>query len=391
MENLKKTNSIGSGKLNVSNLKKLKVALVDDFLTVDGGAQKVLRAMHEIWPDAPVYTTTYFPDKFHPKLEGWDIRQSFVSKFPFRETFENQYKLFYQLAMEQFKFDGYDLVISSTYAGYAKGIIVPESTLHLSYIHTVPRYLWKLPTQRHEKLNPIYKNIILPPLEHFWRIWDRQTADRPDYLISNSNLVQSRVKKFYRRDSFVIYPPVEVDDLAKVSNSKEDYFVYFGRLESYKKVHWAIKACIRARSKLKIIGDGTYLSELESLVTKMKGQKYVQFLGRTSDKVRNDVVSKAKAFIFPCPTEDFGIVPVESMALGTPVIAFKSGGVMETVENGKTGILTSDISVNGLVEAIEKFDADKFRPEICRKVALSFSKESFTNCLLNFVGSVYGK
>ncbi|MEA3357700.1 MAG: glycosyltransferase, partial [Patescibacteria group bacterium] len=260
-------------------VKKLKVAIVDDFLTVDGGAQRVLRVMHEIWPQAPVYTVTYFPEAFQPPLENWDIRTSFVNRLPFRKLFENQYKLFYHIAIEQFDLSEYDIVVSQTYAGYAKGVVVPSDVKHLCYVHNVPRYLWGLPSSRHGRLGFLYKKVILPPLEHYWRIWDRQTAERPDKLVANSQNVVGRVKKFYRRDADVLYPPVDVEYLLKVPASKlSDYFVYFGRLEEYKRVDMAIKACINANEKLKIIGTGSYMDELKSLVKESSAEDSIEFL-----------------------------------------------------------------------------------------------------------------
>lgn len=375
--------------MNSEQVKKLKVAIVDDFLTLDGGAQKVLRTFHEIWPDAPVYTTVYFPDAFNPPLKGWDIRTSFIQKLPFKRLLNQQYKLFYQIAMELFNFDGYDLVLSSTYAGYAKGVIVPPETLHVSYVHNVPRFLWGLSTSLHHRLGFIYRKIIMPPLHHFWRIWDRQSAERPDFLVSNSDVTAGRVKKFYRRDSDVIRPPVEVEKMLKEKSDSKDYFVYFGRIEDYKRIDLAIKACASLKASLKIIGDGSSMEELKSLVAELKAEKYVEFLGRVSDKERNRVVAMAKASIFPCPDEEFGIVPVESMALGTPVIAFKSGGVVETVVDGVTGILIGEFSQESLNKALRSFDPNKFSVENCRDQAKKFSKEEFKKKLTNYIARCF--
>ncbi|MBN2100727.1 glycosyltransferase [Candidatus Dojkabacteria bacterium] len=366
-------------------IKDLRVALVHDFLTEDGGAERVLRVFHEIWPKAPVYTVTYFPESFEPRLDNWDIRTSFVAKLPFRKKLEHQYKLFYQFAVEQFKFDDYDLVISSTFSGYAKGVVVPTDCRHFSYIHNIPRFLWGLPTATHGRLGFLYKKVILPPLEHFWRIWDRQTADRPDKLICNSKVTQSRVKKFYKRDSAVIYPPVEVEKLLEISEPKQDYYVYFGRLEEYKRVDMAIKACSKAGKKLKIIGDGSYRKYLEKVADESGISSNIEFLGRVSDNERNKVVAAARAFIFPCPDEDFGIVPIESMALGTPVIAFNSGGVTESVVNNETGILIDEFSVDALSEVLKSFDLEKFDLEKVRERATNFSRDRFVKRILSYI------
>jgi len=369
-------------------VKDLKVALVHDFMTIDGGAEQVLRVFHEMWPSAPVYTVTYFPDSFDPPLKGWDIRTSFVARLPFRKALEHQYKLFYQVAVEQFSLQDYDLVISATFAGYAKGVIVSPESKHICYVHNVPRYLWGLPTATHGRLGFIYKKVILPPLEHWWRMWDRQTADRPDHLVANSKNVSERVNKFYRRDASVIYPPVNIDEFLEGRKDKEDSFVYFGRLEQYKNVDMAIRACAKAGAKLKIIGSGGYRAELEKIVRKLGVSDDISFLGRLPDAERNTVVAGAKAFVFPCPDEDFGIVVVESMAAGTPVIAFASGGVMETVLDGQTGILVKDFSVEALTDAVLNFDEGKFDIETCRNQAKLFSKDSFKKNVISFIAEV---
>lgn len=377
-------------------VKDLKVALVHDFMTIDGGAEQVLRVFHEMWPSAPVYTVTYFSDSFGSPLKGWDIRTSFVAKLPFRKILEHQYKLFYQIAVEQFSLQGYDLIVSSTFAGYAKGVITAPESKHICYVHNVPRYLWGLPTATHDRLGFVYKKMILPPLEHVWRMWDRQTADRPDYLVANSKNVAGRISKFYRRESSVIYPPVKINDFLECRKEKSeeelkengDYFVYFGRLEQYKNIDMAIKACAKAGARLKIVGSGSYRAELEKLVAGLGVASKIEFLGRLSDSELNIIVAGAKAFVFPCPDEDFGIVVVEAMAAGTPVVAFASGGVLETVIDGQTGILVDDFSVESLTEAISNFDEGKFKAEVCREQAKRFSKDAFKEKITSFIAEV---
>lgn len=373
-------------------VKDLKVALVHDFMTINGGAEQVLRVFHEMWPSAPVYTITYFPDSFDPPLKGWDIRTSFVAKLPFRKMLEHQYKLFYQIAIEQFSLQEYDLVLSATFAGYAKGVITSPESAHICYVHNVPRYLWGLPTATHDRLGFVYKKMILPPLEHWWRMWDRQTADRPDYLVANSKNVAERISKFYRRESSVIYPPVNIEEFLECRKEKRkeksDYFVYFGRLEQYKNIDMAIKACAKAGVRLKIVGSGNYRAELEKLAAELGVSSKIEFLGRLSDAERNTVVAGAKAFVFPCPDEDFGIVVVEAMAAGIPVIAFASGGVLETVLDGRTGILVKEFSVESLTEAVSNFDESNFDMEICRDQARQFSKDAFKENITSFISGV---
>jgi glycosyltransferase involved in cell wall biosynthesis len=382
--------SINPGKdKNSKKIEKgIKVAIVHDFLTTDGGAEKVLRAFHEIWPQAPVFTVTYSPEKFNPPLDGWDIRSSFVARLPFRKVFEDQYKLFYQLAAEKFDLHDFDLVISSTWAGYAKGVLVAPGSKHFCYVHTVPRFLWGFTTAKHGRLNFFWK-LIMPPLEHFWRIWDRQTVERPDEMIANSREVASRIRKFYRREAHVIYPPVETILYNKVTPESGKYFLYFGRLEAYKRVDIAIEACAKAGVQLKIVGTGSGEKELKKIAETYEGKAEVEFLGRVDDEGLVKLVGACKAVLVPCPDEDFGITPVEAMAAGKPVIAFDSGGVRESVVDGETGVLVKEFGVDQYAEAIRKFRAESFDPEKCRERAQLFSKQVFIENFSKFVRDHY--
>ncbi len=366
-------------------VKNLKVALVDDYLTVDGGAQRVLRVLHEIWPQAVVHAVTYFPEKFDPPLKDWDIRTSFVSKFPFSRRLEQQYKLFYPMAVETFDFTGYDLVFSMTSAGYAKAAIVPPDCISLCYINTVPRFLWGYRTSRHEQVGWLYKKIILPPLEHYWRIWDRQTAQRPDALMSNSENIAKRVQKAYRRESEVIYPPVEISKLLNQKSEKGDYFIYFGRLEKYKCVEMAIRACVNTSEKLRIVGSGSSENELKKVVKDLNADTLITFTGWVSDEKRNEEIAGAKAFIFPGPDEDFGIVLIEALAAGIPVIAFDSGGAGEIIEDGKTGILLKNFDQNVLNEVVKNFKSESISADACRERAKDFDVDIFKERIVKFV------
>jgi glycosyltransferase involved in cell wall biosynthesis len=257
-------------------------------------------------------------------------------------------------------------------------------------MHNVPRYLWGLRTALQKTLHPIYRNVIMPPLKHIWRIWDRQTSQRPDVLLANSHTVQKRIQKFYRRKSTVLYPPVKVKSFLAASreiNNKKDFFIYFGRLEKYKNVDMAIRACVKHKQKLKIIGVGSAKKNLEQLVQELEGEKYVEFLGWVEFQKLKEIVAQAKAFIFPCFDEDFGIVPVESMAAGTPVIGFNGGGITETVINGKTGILLEDFSQQSLDEAVANFDEQSFLKKRCQSRAKEFSTSQFNQNLMDIVGS----
>lgn len=361
----------------MKKISELKIALAHDFLTVDGGAEKVLWKLHELFPKAPVYTALYFPERLKKKFEELDIRESFVGKLPLKRLFMHQYKLFYHMGFEDFDFTEYDVVISSTYAGYSKGLITGPDTLHVSYVHNVPRYLWHLPTALHGTLHPIWEKIVLPPLEHYWRMWDRMSAQRPDHLICNSKVVKQRVKKYWGRDSEVVYPPVEIERFQDKPVRKGKYWIHFGRIEQYKNIDVAIKACVKNKQKLIIAGTGDYENELKRLVTELKGERYIEFTGWIEDSDLEDLISNSKGFVFPGMSEDFGIVLVEANAAGKPVIAFESLGSKDIIKDGETGILVKTFGVDQMAKALKRAWEMNFDPEKCRKNALRFGPEKF--------------
>lgn len=376
------------------NFEGIKVALVNDILSVDGGSQRVLRVLHDMFPEAPVYTSLYLPEKFHPPLDGWDIRMSAASRLPFSKGLEQQYKMLQPFAFELFDFSEYDLVISQTYAGFSKGIIVPPECTHVCYVETVPRFLWGYRTATHDRLPGIYKNFILPPIEHFWRIWDRQSAQRPDVLLANSQNTARRVKKHWRREAKVIYPPADVKKLLGMPGTKEkklDQFMYFGRLEKYKCVDMAIRACVAASKRLVVVGTGTYETELQALVKRLEAEKLISFTGWIERDKLDKVIAQSESFIFPGVDEDFGLVMVEALAAGTPVIAFNAGGSAEIVENGVSGVLVDEISQTALNAAVKNFNREVFDPEKCRERAKLFSEEMFRTKLLSFLMNLIKK
>ncbi len=362
---------------------KLKVALVHDYLQWHGGAEKVLEALHEIWPDAPVYTSVYNPDTMPDLYKSWDIRTSFMQKLPWWSKFLKHYSFLYPMAFEQFDFSEYDLVISSS-AGFAKGIITRPETTHIAYTHTPPRFQWGYATATREKLNGFYTNWILPPIDNYLRIWDQCAAKRVDYFVCNSREVQKRIKKIYRQDSTVINPPVEFERFADHESKKENYFVTIGRLERYKNFDLLIKAFnkLGLDYKLKIIGGGSDEAYLRSLA-----HSNIEFMGRASDDDLTKLLCNAKAFIYAAE-EDFGIVMAESLAAGTPIVAYGKAGALEIVEENKTGVFFKDLSEESIASAIHNFEKMEFDLEYCKKQAQRFSKERFKNEIKNFVSKL---
>jgi len=356
------------------NSKSLKIALVIDYFYWYGGAQKVEELILGLFPDADVYAGFK-----HPKYQGWlpkNVSYTIVQKFPFKRLFAPIYELFLPFAFERLNFSQYDVVISSTQC-FAKGIIVPPEVKHISYIHTPPRFLWGMESSRQSKSFFLIKPILLI-INHFLRIWDLNASTRPNILVTNSSEVQKRIAKFYKRNSIIVHPPVDtvaIDDKEYMINDRDDnLFVSVGRLVSYKKVDIAIEAFKKMPDKkLIIIGGGDEEKKLRRLAN---GYKNIKILGFIDGEEKFKWMKKAKAVIH-LPFEDFGIVPVEAMAMGTPVIGLSAGGTVETVINGKTGILIDEISVENVIDAVKKISKIKISEKDCRDRAANFGKEQF--------------
>lgn len=359
-----------------------KVALVHDYLREYGGAEKVLEALHQIFPQAPVYTAYYNPQALGShaaRFKGWDIRTSWLQKMPLANKLVSAFRIFAPTIFESFDLKEYDLVISSCNIYFAKAVITRPSALHLSYIHTPPRFLYGYTTSFNYKKH-WWTRLGGEIINHILRVYDFETSQRPDILIANSKNVASRIKKFYRREAVVIYPPVDVD--IKVKKVKGEYFLALNRLVRGKGTEVAVAACAKSNLPLKVAGSGPELENLKKLAN-----KNIEFLGEVSDLEREKLYAGAKALIVASEDEDFGITSVEAQASGTPVIASGAGGYLETIIPGKTGEFyqpgkmgnsyVDHSSVENLIQVLEKFDPEKYRAEDCIKNAQKFSKENF--------------
>jgi len=398
-------------------MKNLKVALAHDYLREYGGAERVLEALHEIFPDAPVFTAYVNLDAMGEngkRFKSWKIIPSWFQKFPFANQLLSPFRIFGPMMFESFDLSEYDLVISSSSATHlAKAVITKPETLHLSYIHTPPRFLYGYVTSFNYKKH-WWTRIGGEIINHFMRIYDFEVSQRPDILVANSKNIQARIKKFYRRDSVVVYPPVDVsvilnevknlsrmrgtsnklrDPSAKPQDDKK-YFLVLSRLVRGKGVEVVVEACGKLGLPLKVAGNGPELDNLKN-----KAGKNVEFLGWVSDEQRVKLLQNAKALIVASEDEDFGITSIEAQAAGTPVIAPASGGFLETVEDGppshkasagqgKTGLLYGGpglVDVDSLVRALGEFREDQFKAEDLRKNAQNFSKERFKKEMLELV------
>jgi len=354
----------------------MKVAIVHDYLIKLGGAERVLEVIHKMFPDAPVYTFIFDAEKTQHKYDKWDIRPSYLQKMPWSKKKIDFYRPLMPAAIEQFDFSGFDLVISNNHS-FAKGIITKPETVHVCYCHTPTRYLWHQVNIANNKLGWLTRKIA-PYVLNYLRVFDYLSAQRVDYFMANSKAVKDRIKKYYRRDSDILYPPVDISRF-NISKETEDYFLIVSRLEPHKSVDLAISAFNDLGIPLKIIGAGSEYENLKSMA-----KKNIEFLGEISDEEVERYISKCKAFIFP-QEEDFGITALEAQACGRPVVAFRKGGALETVVDGKTGVFFDEQTAPCLAEAIRNFDNIKFDVQEIRNQAEKFSEENFMKNLSNLI------
>ncbi len=418
-----------------------KIALVHDYIKEYGGAERVLETLHEMYPDAPVFTLVYAPQFLGPhkaRFANWDIRSSFLQNVPFSYKFISLYRLIAPLVFKTFNFSGFDVVIVSATGAYCPNVIrtkrdsgqvlqqVQDSernrtarmTKHICYCHTPPRYLYGYATAREKSQNVVIQ-ALTAIMVHILRIVDYYSSKNVDVFIANSENVKKRIEKFYRKDAIVVYPPVDVPRFEKkdsstslrfAQNDTREYFLAGGRLARPKHIDLIVKACTELGVELKVFGKSFagYGEELENIVdssyrhsgkrenranpeslrdpgqTRMT-RSSIEFLGEVSDEEKLQLMKGAKAFIFAAEDEDFGIVPVEAMGQGIPVIAYRSGGVLETVVDGKTGVFFDELTVESLKSALKKFEKMQISKEACYNQAKKFGKEEFVKKINNII------
>lgn len=359
---------------------EMKVAIVHDWLAIYGGAESIIRILHELFPDAPIYTTVYYRENMPEDFKEMDIRPSFIQKLPFGKKKYTSYLPLMPYAFEQFDMTGYDLVISSSTC-CSKGVITGPDTLHICYCNTPMRYAWEFYHEYVGKKNKLAKFFIGWMMKGI-RQWDRLSADRVDVFIANSKNVARRIRKHYRRESHVIYPPVRTDMFQK-SDEDKGFYLAVSRLVPYKRIDLVVEAFTELGLPLKVIGAG---SEFDTIAA--KAGPNVEMLGHLDDQQVLAHMQSCKAFLFP-GEEDFGITPIEAQACGKPVIAFGKGGALETVVKDKTGVFFYEQTKEGVMEAVKQFEQMTFDPtEICEH-ARSFSEERFKNQLRTFILEEY--
>lgn len=360
---------------------QLKVAIIHDWLTNQGGAERVVMALHRAYPNAPIYTSVYNPDAV-PQFKDADVRTSFLQKWPLAKTKHQLYPLLRTMAFESFDLSKYDVVISSSSAE-AKGVITKPDTLHICYCYTPTRYYWSNYEEYAEEtgfglLSPLIK-LVLPRVISKMRQWDYAASQRVDQYVTQSHYIADRIEKYYRRsDTPVINPPIEADRF-KLGESKREGFLVVSRLVPYKRVDLAIQACNELELPLTVIGGGSELDRLRS----MAGDT-VKVLGRLSDREIEVAYSKAAGFIFTSE-EDFGLTPLEANAAGVPVIAYAAGGALETVIEGKTGTFFAKQTVESLKHALRRFNPDDYKQDQMRQHAAGYDEAEFIKKIKKFV------
>ena len=384
-------------KLKIKN--SPRIALVHDYIKEYGGAESVLETLFDIYPDADIYTTVYLPQFLGPHHERlqkkWQnrIHQSFFGYFPFAHKLLSPFRFLSPIAFKSFDFSNYDLIITSATGAFFPNSLNKKSAKLICYCHTPPRYLYNLATAR--SLNSLFYKIINIPLQfilHFYRLFDFTFAQNVDQFIANSSTTSARIKKFYRRDSIIIHPPVQVKNTTKFANLgvedvrllrtvehrklaiKSEYYLSGSRLTYAKRFDIAILACNKLKLPLKIFGKG--FSDYEQSLKKIAGPT-IEFLGEVSQDEKNKLFTNARAFIYPSDNEDFGIVAVEAQSCGCPVIGYNSGGIAETVINGKTGILFGELTPESCIDAINKFNKSNIKSQDCIANAQKFSNQVF--------------
>ena len=364
----------------------LKVALIYDRLNKWGGAERVLLVLHELFPDAPLYTSVYGSIKAS-WAKVFEVKTSFLQNLPLA-THHELFATLMPIAFESFNFDEFDLVISVT-SEAAKGIITKPKTRHICYCLTPTRYLWSGYDEYFK--NPILR-FLSKPIVAYLRFWDKIAAQRPDAFIAISKEVQSRIRKYYERKSEIVYPPVEAFSHQRLTfsskldagalDARRSYFLIVSRLVPYKKIDLAVKTFNKLKLPLKIIGIGSEMGRLKAMA-----KSSIEFLGNLTDKELVRYYSECRALIFP-GLEDFGLTILEAQSFDKPVIAFRAGGALETIIEGKTGIFFNQQTVESLCQAIKQFNNITIDPEDCIKQASKFSFETFKKQFMNAINNV---
>ena len=365
----------------------MKIAIVHDWLVTYSGSERAVEQILQVFPDADLFCLfDIMSNEERSFLKGKNVTTSFLQKLPFKAKLYRRFLPLMPIAVEQFDLSTYDVIISNCHAT-SKGVITGPGQLHISYIHTPIRYAWDMQNEYLEASQPgLPMDIAMRVMLHYIRLWDMSASSRPDIILANSSFIAKRIWKIYRRESQILYPPVDVE-IFSYQDRKDDYYLTVSRLVPYKRLDLIMEA-FRGMpdKKLVVIGDGPDREKIRRLVA-----ANIQWLEHQSTNALRKCMQNARAFIFAAK-EDFGITPLEAQACGTPVIAFQEGGVAETVRGldhpAPTGVFFSEQTSRSIQEAVELFESipEKISPQACRKNAERFSnlrfKQEFNDLLL---------
>ena len=358
----------------------MKIAIVHDYFTQLGGAEKVAEEMYRMFPGATLHSTVAFEDKMPLGLQGVPVETSWMQHLPAMRRYYRFYFLLYPFAVGNLNLANYDLVLSSS-SGYVKGVSVPRDAMHVCYCHTPMRWAWNFDGYSEREAMSRVMRLTLQGLTSALRHWDRGAARQPDHFIANSKVVAARIQRSYGRTAEVIHPPIDIDQF-QPAERVEDYYMLLSRMVSYKRLDLAVEACTRLKKKLIVVGTGHYRRQLEGIAGPT-----VQFVGRVSDSDVVRLAAGCKALLFP-GEEDFGMAPLEVAAAGRPTIAFRAGGATETIVEGSTGLFFNEQTAESLMDAIERFERLDWSPVEIRKHAESFSVPIFRTRMLRFLARV---
>ena len=357
----------------------MKTAIIHDWLVTNAGAEKVLKSICELYPEADIFSLVDFlnDEDRQEVLNGRYAKTSFLQKLPFAKKHFRNYLPLFPMAIESLDISLYDLIISSSWA-VAKGVKKSENQLHISYCYTPVRYAWDLYEEYTQSLEQPKKFFVQATLQYI-RKWDLSTSNRVDYFIADSQFVQQRIKKTYNRDAVVIYPPVDVESFT-LYEEKEDFYLTASRLVSYKKTKLIVEAFNEMPEKtLVVIGEGEEFGSIKKIA-----KKNIKILGYQEKKILIHYMQRAKAFVYAA-VEDFGIVPIEAQACGTPVIALGEGGTKETVIDGETGVHFEKQTVLDIINAVHRFENMHFCAKAIAKKAQFFHESRFKKEFKSFV------
>jgi len=361
----------------------MKIALAHDYLNQNGGAERVLENLHDMYPDAPIYTSMYDSEIMPSSYRSWDIRTSFMQRLPLVTKRHQAYLMAYPIAFESFDMSGYDVVISNSSA-FCKGVVTDPATLHISYCLTPMRWVWRYRDYvERERLGPMTR-ALLPPLIHYLRVWDAGASSRVDRYVAISRAVASRIKKYYRRDAEIIYPPVDCQQFGP-PREPGDYYMTVGRLTPYQRKDLIVDAFRDLGLPVKIVGDGRDRERLQSRAT-----SNIEFLGRVDDETLRELYAGARGYIISAE-EDFGICPVEAQAAGRPVVAYGAGGALDTVLDGETGVHFTEQTPKALAAAVRRLESMSFDPYRIQQHAARFSAQVFRERISDFVERAYAE